>query len=316
MKRTVWYSLMALALVLGLTLSISTPVMATGISVAKDTDPGDPDMYYVGDTINYILTVKNLDVHEPLTLTRIWDTFPDGTVEEFIDQGETLVLEPGQEQEFTASYIVSADDIEEITPPVGDPYWGVRNAFEAEARPDPDEDPVASGRVQKISRIIRPNTEVSIEASATTVVSGEEFDLTVTEENTGDVELTNPYVEVWDKDKETRLYMLTAPPDSGDLNNDGILDPNETWSWTIEGVTITETTDFVALGFGTDPLGNEVSYDTGFEAERDEVTVGVELPVGGEVFPVSMLVILIPGLALAAVIVGVVVYVRSRRGRS
>jgi hypothetical protein len=117
---------------------------------------------------------------------------------------------------------------------------------------------------------IQPDTITTITASEIKVESGDSVDLTVTEQNTGDDPLTNPYVEVW-KDG-TLIATLISPPDSGD-NANGILDLGETWSWTINSGAITATTTFVALGFGTDSLGNEVSYAQGYEGERDTVTV-------------------------------------------
>jgi len=118
---------------------------------------------------------------------------------------------------------------------------------------------------------IEPNTITTITASKTLVESGDSVNLTVSEQNTGDDPLTNPYVEVW-KDG-TLLATLVAAPDSGDDGN-GILDPPETWLWTnIDSGAITATTTFEALGFGTDSLGNEISYDEGYLGERDTVTV-------------------------------------------
>jgi len=120
-----------------------------------------------------------------------------------------------------------------------------------------------------------PNTITTITASETLVMSGDSVALNVTEENTGGDPLTNPRVEVWKNG--TLIATLVAPPDSGD-NGNNILDPLETWSWTIYSGPITTTTTFVALGFGTDSLGHEVSYDQGYEGERDDVTVNTMGP--------------------------------------
>jgi hypothetical protein len=121
---------------------------------------------------------------------------------------------------------------------------------------------------------IGPDTITTITASETTVQSGGSVDLTVTEQNTGNDPLTDPYVEVW-KDG-TLLATLIAPPDSGDIADPGVLNVGETWSWTISSGPITTTTTFVALGFGTDSLGNEISYAQGYLGERDDVRVDIE----------------------------------------
>jgi len=115
-----------------------------------------------------------------------------------------------------------------------------------------------------------PSTITATASSAAIVVAGGSVNLTVTEENTGDDPLINPRVEV--RKNGTLIDTLVAPPDSGD-NGNGILDPGETWRWTISSGSITAATTFVALGFGTDSLGNEVSYAEGNLGERDEVTV-------------------------------------------
>jgi hypothetical protein len=159
-----------------------------------------------------------------------------------------------------------------------------------------------------------PDTTTTITASATRVQSGDSVNLTVTEENTGDDPLTNPYVEV--RKNGTLIATLVAAPDSGDDNHDGILDPPETWSWiNIPSGPITATTTFVALGFGTDSLGHEVSYDEGYLGERDDVTVSaITPPVGWETYPINKLAVLAPWITLAAVIIsGASLLVLKRR---
>jgi len=132
MKKTLFYSVMALALVLGLILPMAVPVMASEITGTKDRDP-DEEPYQVGETIHFVMSVTNPESNTATnTLTRIWDTLPDGTVIEFLAANETLVQTPGETANFNASYLVSAADLEWITPPGAEPYWGVRNFFKAE----------------------------------------------------------------------------------------------------------------------------------------------------------------------------------------
>jgi uncharacterized repeat protein (TIGR01451 family) len=132
MKKTLLYSIIALVLVLGLILPMTVPVMASDIEASKHRDP-DEAPYAVGETIYYVMTVTNPGNNTATnTLTRIWDTLPNGTVIEFLGANETLVQVPGQTGTFNASYIVRAADFEWIYPPAADPYWGVRNTFRAE----------------------------------------------------------------------------------------------------------------------------------------------------------------------------------------
>ncbi|MGB6873472.1 MAG: hypothetical protein WBE46_04945 [Dehalococcoidia bacterium] len=118
---------------------------------------------------------------------------------------------------------------------------------------------------------INPDTITTITSSATEVVSGGSVLLTVTEQNTGDDPLTNPYVQV--RKNGVLLTTLVAPPSSGD-NGNNILDTTETWTWTnVPSGPITALTTFEALGFGTDSLLNEISFATGHLGERDTVDV-------------------------------------------
>jgi len=140
MKKTLLYSVIALALVLGLTLPMAVPVMAQGISGNKYRDP-DEEPYNVGETIYYVMNVTNPVTNSFVNnLTRIWDTLPDGTVIEFLYPGSpygnaaggsVLQQDPGDSASFNLTYIVDAHDFEWITS-VAVPYWGVRNTFQAE----------------------------------------------------------------------------------------------------------------------------------------------------------------------------------------
>jgi uncharacterized repeat protein (TIGR01451 family) len=276
-KKRVLYFIIVLALVLCVTLPMTIPVMASIIDASKDPIPLLPNIYRIGDTIYYEMTVSNpVGNNASNYLTRIWDTLPDGTEIDFLGPGETLIQEPGDTATFYTNYTVAAAYVVWVP---SRQYYGVMNHFEAEGLN------TYGARVYihraAPSRVIRPDTKVTIVDAPATVVSGQEFDLTITEENTGFDELTSPYVEIW-KDGAP-FATLAAPPTSGDTDGDDILDADETWSWTIQDVSITETTTFVALGFGTDPLGDEVSYAADYLDERDEVTVtALEAGIGIE----------------------------------
>jgi hypothetical protein len=127
---------------------------------------------------------------------------------------------------------------------------------------------------------IRPDTITTIAANATWVSPGSLVSLTVTEQNTGGVNLTNPYVEVRQGTNPSPIYTLDetwpAADFSGDDNHNGILETTETWTWTnVLSNPINTPTTFEALGFGTDSGGNEVSFAEGYSGERDTVTVYV-----------------------------------------
>ena len=93
-----------------------------------------------------------------------------------------------------------------------------------------------------------PNTTVTITPSATSVTSGGSVTYTVSEQNTGNVALTNPSVVLSGGLTQT----LSAEPNSGDTNNNGILDIGETWTWTgISSGTLTSDQTVTATGHGT-----------------------------------------------------------------
>ncbi|MFO7773192.1 MAG: hypothetical protein R6V59_04550, partial [Dehalococcoidia bacterium] len=229
MKKGILHTMMALAMVLCLTIALTPPASASAIMLTKDvTLPLQPNIYYVGDIIYYEMTVQNpVGNNATNTLTRIWDTLPDGTVIEFLyegspwgnaENGTRLVQAPGESHNFTAEYIVAEDDIEWLVPanPAKPPYWGLKNIFEALGF-DSSGDNVR-GLTTKNSRVIRPDTEVTIDASAYLVYAGDTVDLTVTEENTGYDELTNPYVEVWKNGVLLTTLNATTPGWSSNIN--------------------------------------------------------------------------------------------------
>jgi uncharacterized repeat protein (TIGR01451 family) len=165
------------------------------------------------------------------------------------------------------------------------------------------------------NNIFAPNTTTTIAANATIVPINGKVSLTVTEQNTGGDNLTNPRVEV--RQNGTLIATLNkASPyyAGGDTSNPGVLDPLETWRWNnIPSNPITATTTFEALGFGTDSLGHQVSYAAGYLGERDDVIVNT-YTVGWETYPINKLRVLLPWIALlAAIMAGTGLLVQRHR---
>lgn len=133
---------------------------------------------------------------------------------------------------------------------------------------DPDERAAASVDV------IAPSTVVGISVAPAAVIVGNPVTWTVTERNDGDVALTTPFVRLDTRGGDSGdLATLSAPPASGDVDSDGVLDPGETWTWTVTtiptaGVTVTAT------GHGIDPLGRDITFPADPE-ERATATVTV-----------------------------------------
>jgi uncharacterized repeat protein (TIGR01451 family) len=274
--------------------SVEVDLVTPGISITKACSPSSGT---VGDTITYTITIANTgDV--ALENVTVSDSLLGDLSASFVDY-----LAVGASDTHTFYRDIQSGDPSPLV------NTATVNATVIElGNPVSDEDSC------EVTIEIAPDTVTTLDASATMVPSGGSVDLTVTEENTGDVDLTNPYVEVW---KDGALFAtLTAPPDSGDVANPGVLNVGELWSWTIDSGAITVPTHFVALGFGTDPLGNLISYDTGYLGERDEVRVVPEPVVGGEAYPANKLPILALGAALLVAVITGASLVAQRRHRA
>jgi hypothetical protein len=150
-----------------------------------------------------------------------------------------------------------------------------------------------------------PSTITTIVPSVAKVVAGGSVNLTVTEHNDGDIDLTSPQVAVI---KDSAPFLtLEWPPTTGDSADPGILNVGETWNWTINLVLITTTTTFVATGSGIAPGDFLVTYPGDLQ-ERDDVIVNTDL--------ISKLRVLLPWIVLgAAIIAGASLLVIRRRGR-
>jgi uncharacterized repeat protein (TIGR01451 family) len=152
MKKTLLYSIIALTLVLGLILPMTVPVMASQIGATKERNP-DEAPYEAGETIHFVMTVTNPGNNTATnTLTRIWDTLPDGTVVDFLyagsPYGTQLVQTPGNTTTFYLDYVVDCDDME-YSERLG--YWIVRNSFQAEGYDTAADD---------VNALVTSNTEV------------------------------------------------------------------------------------------------------------------------------------------------------------
>jgi len=141
---------------------------------------------------------------------------------------------------------------------------------------NPVDYPAVPEEAQQIQvTVVSGNTAVSITANTTTVNAGGMITLTVTEANTGNVALTNPFVNVnpggYLLNKASPYYV------SGDAGIINTLDIGETWTWIIPNVVVNANTVFTAIGHGTDPLGNDITWPP-YESERRAVSVTVNQP--------------------------------------
>jgi hypothetical protein len=103
--------------------------------------------------------------------------------------------------------------------------------------------------------------------------------LTIREQNTGKVDLTNVWVDLYDGANHETLGN-TASGFSGDANSDGKLNVGETWQWILTK-TVSATTTFTATGHGTDPLNNDVTYPKYSDEQAKVIVVIVQIPGAG-----------------------------------
>jgi hypothetical protein len=126
-----------------------------------------------------------------------------------------------------------------------------------------------------------PSTDAGITALPSFLpAGGGTVTLTVTEENDGQVDLGNIVMTVRNNVDSTVYYLnKSAYYVSGDTLDDGILKPLETWTWSITGVPVTDTTVFTVYGdgtYGTNPVIH-VDYQSNIN-EMEDATVDVQPP--------------------------------------
>src|SRR6056297_2821785 len=232
-----------------ITFSGDTPV-APDVELLLDTD------YFIDDSKIILRWVDGTG--DPTTV----GTVNPESIPTFPGKGDnTLTLNPGGSSYIEMHYIIQPEDPTLVTNEI--------NTLGEDSAEDK-----LSADVTAFFRVINPDTMVNITSSAVNVYAGDTVDLTITEANTGDVDLTNVYVELFTGTNPTPDVLDENSSNfSGDTDSDGVLDVGETWQWMVNGVVVDGDTNFEVLGFGTDSLGNEVSFDTGYEGEKDDVDV-------------------------------------------
>jgi hypothetical protein len=112
----------------------------------------------------------------------------------------------------------------------------------------------------------RPSTRLTKTPSSTSVLKGTGVTYTYIEDNTGNVSLSSPSV-VDDKcSPVTQSLKADNVHNVGDTNNNGMLDPGESFTFTCTVASLTQDTTNTAIGHGTFTLAG-VSKDVTFCAD-------------------------------------------------
>lgn len=128
----------------------------------------------------------------------------------------------------------------------------------------------ASGELETCA----PSTELTLSAGATTILTGTNTSVTITEKNDGINPLLAPtpantanggYVTVSSTTGSTctpthKNDNPDAAINDGDTNGNGVLDPGESWVFTCQLTGVTASTTLTITGHGIDPLNRDVTY--------------------------------------------------------
>lgn len=218
---------------------------------AISVEKSGPEAAVPGDTITYNYTVDNTGNCILYNVLLVDDKIPGPIL---LSSNE---LAPGASATGSADYtvLVSEDDpLENTATASAEDAFG--NNVDDEAFCSVD--------------VLHPDTMVTITPDVWETFPGGNVLLTITETNTGDVDLEE--VQVVLNNGTMDIATLIAPPDSGDTENDGILGVGEIWTW-VEQATIYVDTIFTVTGSGdVVGLGNIITYPD-YKDEQDFVEV-------------------------------------------
>jgi uncharacterized repeat protein (TIGR01451 family) len=248
--------LLGLLVTLALALSVFgtvMPVYAADVALTKGVTPATPNVYRLGDTIHYTMSIRNISdimgTNEDIVVEAVSDVLPDGSTVYPTGPSLPYTLTPGTSQNYTYDWVATVTG-------------NVTNTFYASGYQ------ISTGfndyfnqSVEKGSTVINP--AIHIEKST----NGQDADLP-----------TGPYIAVGGP--VTWEYVITNPGDSplsnitvtdseagvtpayvsGD-NADSILQTTETWIYQASGTATAGQYSNTGTVTGTPQLGSNVSDD-------------------------------------------------------
>ena len=108
----------------------AVPVLAADIGNQKDVVPPSPNVYYLGDTIDYETTITNLNETVDMRVDLVQDIFPDGSVQD-LDPTVPFILGPLESRTYNTSWTTTATGVvvntsrvagAQLTTPIEDPF--------------------------------------------------------------------------------------------------------------------------------------------------------------------------------------------------
>jgi uncharacterized repeat protein (TIGR01451 family) len=236
---------------------VRVQVFALGLYIEKE--PVEPTIHK-GDSATFTITIGN----------------PGGSALSNVQVTDVLSPDCSRELDGVASdetitYECSSEELQE----------GFENTIDVEGTaPDGG---LVTASASAIVDLINPTTVIEFSQTDSMVLRVIVNVLTITDTNTGDVALTDPYVEV--EPIGRRLDLDSPEFIGGDDLDDGIMDPGEVWEWRLVTVAIvgdglilptgSTSVSYEATGHGIDSLGADVTFPAVL-TERDTL----ELPIG------------------------------------
>ncbi len=182
MKNLKW---LALAIAVAV-LALPAVASASAIGVLKNVEPPDVNVFHVGDTIDYKITIMCIEDY-PLDLFHVWDEFSDPAQNGTLFGPGSVIINPAGTEDYYFSV--------EVTPAAVyfDAALGtdvVRNDVYAEGVTQyPDFDDPADGHAARRSPILMPEVVVTKTADPLLTKAGHDVTYTITVENTGNCDL-------------------------------------------------------------------------------------------------------------------------------
>jgi uncharacterized repeat protein (TIGR01451 family) len=86
-------------------VATALPVYAYDVGMSKGVTPPTPNVYRLGDTIHYVMSIVNISdltgVNQNVVVQAVWDILPDGTTFNLTSPSLPYTLAPGQSQSYT-----------------------------------------------------------------------------------------------------------------------------------------------------------------------------------------------------------------------